>query len=53
MWLVIVGGSIVGIIGLGAVYDHVVRRHGRSESFGGSPGSPSYPAQSEHNSLYP
>ena len=53
MFLVIVGAVLVGCIGLAALYDHVARRRGRNESFGSSSGSPSFTAQSEHNSLRP
>jgi hypothetical protein len=51
MWLAIAGGILVGSVGLGALYDHVARRHGRNISFGRSPGNPSPTAQSEHNSF--
>jgi hypothetical protein len=50
MWLVIVGGVLVGIVGIGAIFDLVARRHGRSSSFGGNTGSPTITAQTEHNS---
>jgi hypothetical protein len=52
MGLAIVGGVIVGSIGLGALYDYVAKRRGRSfNRFGRSNGSPSHTAQSEHNTL--
>ena len=50
MWLVIVGGVLVGFVGIGAIFDHVARRRGRSSSFGSSAGSPTLTAQNEHNS---
>lgn len=53
MFLVIVGAALVGCIGLGALYDYVARRRGRNERLGSSGGTPSFTAQSEHNSLGP
>lgn len=53
MFLVIVGAALVGCIGLAALYDYVARRRGRNESFGSSGGTPSFTAQSEHDSLNP
>jgi hypothetical protein len=53
MWLAITGGILAGIVGLGALYDYVAKRRGERVSFGGAPGTASFTAQSEHNTLRP
>jgi hypothetical protein len=52
MGLAIVGGVLVGSVGLGALYDYITKRRGRTANrFGRTPGNPSHTAQSERNTL--